>query len=588
MSEENRSDILTVSEQQPKAEGKKLQFNLIHDYPQKNAELLSSQYGFNIFLAGLLLMFAWAIHAVGITDRDLLSYLITLMLIQMIWMLWYIFRSQSFRRSNIEKDTDAGARWLRCGITLFAVITLILDSFKIGYYIGYSECLSITEGIFPVTHTVHTLLQVYFLWFHAKDIIQSFKTLERFGLIHAVFTNLLLWANGILTESKHELNEHKERLITLGFSNITMDHHTPECNCTSSVCSIFSQGIYYLYPFTIEYHILASTMLYVLWKNIGRTVKHHQQQKIHFKFHGITIGTVLGLIVLTTTVAVLVVYLIQIGRSKSKSELALNMFYLYAITVLILMCTSAVIGLIIYRLENKSLDDSESPAKKLDSDLLVGSACGSWLISWGSILAIICAETHPEYTWYNLPYSILVIIEKYIQNLFIIECINRKEEEPTDERSERIFSVSTRSNLSLASSSYDVINDSVTICNKEFPYISNSEVPVAEDCAEEQRSQDNNNSIRLTPCKVSIHTTRPAKLNKKRRVLKNIAAFLFLCNISLWIPPAFGCRPQYDNGLEEIVFGFEPWITVVNLAMPFSIFYRMHSASSLFEVYCKA
>lgn len=46
------------------------------------------------------------------------------------------------------------------GITLFAVITLILDSFKIGYYIDFSNCLSPTEGIFPVTHAVHTILQV--------------------------------------------------------------------------------------------------------------------------------------------------------------------------------------------------------------------------------------------------------------------------------------------------------------------------------------------------------------------------------------------------------------------------------------------
>lgn len=61
---------------------------------------------------------------------------------------------------------------------------------------------------------------------------------------------------------------------------------------------------------------------------------------------------------------------------------------------------------------------------------------------------------------------------------------------------------------------------------------------------------------------------------------------LFLL-FQLWIPPAFGCRPEYDNGLEEIVFGFEPWIIVVNLAMPFSIFYRMHAAAALFEVYCK-
>ncbi|XP_073430585.1 proton channel OTOP1 [Dendrobates tinctorius] len=588
MAEENKLDTLPSPEECQKSPEKKFHLNLIHNYPQKNAEILSCQYGFNIFLVGLLLMFAWAIHAVGITDRDPLSYHITLMLIQVVWMLWYIFGSYTQRRSIIEKDVDAGARWLRCGITLFAVITLILDSFKIGYYIGYSACLSITEGIFPVTHAIHTLLQVYFLWFHSKDMIQSFKTLERFGLIHAVFTNLLLWVNGVLTESKHQLNEHKERLITLGFPNITMDDHTPDCNCTSNVCSIFSEGIYYLYPFTIEYHILSSTMLYVLWKNIGRTVKHHQQ-KIHFKFHGITAGTIMGLIVLTTTIAVLVVYLIQIGRSKTRSELALTMFYVFAIIVLTLMSTAGIIGLLIYRLENKSLDKTESPAKKLDSDLLVGSACGSWLISWGSILAIIWAETHPDYSWYNLPYSILVIIEKYVQNLFIIECIHRKEEEePMDSRViERIFSLSGRSTLSL-SPSYEVVNESVTICNKEFPYMSNSELSLGEASSEEKKNQENNNSIRLAPSIMAVQANRSAKLNKKRRILKNIAAFLFLCNISLWIPPSFGCRPQYDNGLEEVVFGFEPWITVVNLAMPFSIFYRMHSASSLFEVYCKA
>lgn len=44
----------------------------------------------------------------------------------------------------------------------------------------------------------------------------------RFGVIHSVFTNLLLWTNGVLNESKHQLNEHKERLITLGFGNITI------------------------------------------------------------------------------------------------------------------------------------------------------------------------------------------------------------------------------------------------------------------------------------------------------------------------------------------------------------------------------
>ncbi|XP_069488061.1 proton channel OTOP1-like [Ambystoma mexicanum] len=601
MAEDNRLDIISLdahsmaapnspSSLQNKPLERRPQLIVAENYPQKNSEIRSSQYGFNVFLAGILLMFAWAIHAMGISERDLLAYLITLMLIQLVWMLWYIFRSYCQRCLTKEKDTHAGARWLRCGITLFAVITLILDSFKIGYFIGYSKCITIADGIFPVIHAVHTLLQVYLLWFHAKDIIQSFKTLERFGLIHAVFTNLLLWANGILTESKHQLNEHKERLFTLGFANITMDLHTPECNCTTSICSIFSQGIYFLYPFTIEYHILSSTVLYVLWKNIGRTAHSNLQQKIQFKFHGITAGTILGLLVLTTTIAVLVVYLIQIGRSKAKSESALTLFYVYAIIVLTLMCTVGIVGLLIYRTEARSLDDSKSPSRKLDADLLVGTACGSWLISWGSILAIILADTRPYYSWYNLPYSVLVIIEKYIQNLFIIECIHCKEEKAEGEIKsiKRILTVSSESTLSLPSAFEVICNEGATMCNKEFPYMTNGSVSMRENNADGDKSdQQNNNSFRLVAADLSIQEGNPRKLSRKRRILKNIAAFLFLCNISLWIPPAFGCRPQYDNGLEEVVFGFEPWIIVVNLAMPFSIFYRMHSASVLFEVYCK-
>ncbi|XP_061439969.1 proton channel OTOP1 isoform X2 [Rhineura floridana] len=465
-----------------------------------------------------------------------------------------------------------------------------MDSFKIGYFIGFSDCLSVTEGIFPVTHAVHTLLQVYFLWCHAKDIIQSFKTLERFGVIHSVFTNLLLWTNGVLTESKHQLNEHKERLITLGFGNITieLDDHAPQCNCTTAaLCSIFSQGIYYLYPFNIEYHILASTMLYVLWKNIGRKVEHLQQHKTPFKFQGKTLGTILGLVVFITTIAIVVVYVIQIGGSKRKSEIALMMFYLYAITVMTLMCTAGIVALLIYRLEEKSLDVSKNPARKLDADLLVGTASGSWLLSWGSILAVICAQSHPTYTWYNLPYSILVIIEKYIQNVFIIESIHREHEKVNDDiKTLRILTVSKGSTLSRAPSYKEIYNGTDGIENG--PYINgNYCLPESSGSGalDEDTSQGNSPVIPSTSA-FSLYSRNSAD-NNKRSILKNIAAFLFLCNLSLWIPPAFGCRPEYDNGLEEMVFGFEPWIIVVNLAMPFSIFYRMHSAASLFEVICK-
>uniref|UniRef100_G3QH42 Otopetrin 1 n=1 Tax=Gorilla gorilla gorilla TaxID=9595 RepID=G3QH42_GORGO len=557
--------------------------------PQKLAEMLSSQYGLIVFVAGLLLLLAWAVHAAGVSKSDLLCFLTALMLLQLLWMLWYVGRSSAHRRLFRLKDTHAGAGWLRGSITLFAVITVILGCLKIGYFIGFSECLSATEGVFPVTHSVHTLLQVYFLWGHAKDIIQSFKTLERFGVIHSVFTNLLLWANGVLNESKHQLNEHKERLITLGFGNITtvLDDHTPQCNCTPpTLCTAISHGIYYLYPFNIEYQILASTMLYVLWKNIGRKVDSHQHQKMQFKSDGVMVGAVLGLTVLAATIAVVVVYLIHIGRSKTKSESALIMFYLYAITLLMLMGAAGLAGIRIYRIDEKSLDESKNPARKLDSDLLVGTASGSWLISWGSILAILCAEDHPRYTWYNLPYSILAIVEKYIQNLFIFESIHREPKKLSEDiQTLRMVTVCNGNTMPLASSclkSGGVAGD-VAPWGRDMPPAANGNVCLRERCDKEEKQEESSWGGNPSP----VHLPRFLQGNAKRKVLRNIAAFLFLCNTLLWIPPAFGCRPEYDNGLEEIVFGFEPWIIVVNLAMPFSIFYRMHAAASLFEVYFK-
>ncbi|XP_005866214.1 PREDICTED: otopetrin-1 [Myotis brandtii] len=466
-------------------------------------------------------------------------------------------------------------------ITLFAIITVVLGCLKIGYFVGFSDCLSATEGVFPVTHAVHTLVQVYFLWGHAKDVIQSFKTLERFGVIHSVFTNLLLWANSVLNESKHQLNEHKERLITLGFGNITivLDDHTPPCNCSPpALCSAISHGIYYLYPFNIEYQILASTMLYVLWKNIGRRVdsrQHRQHRKMQFRFQGVAVGSGLGLAVLAATIGVVAVYLIHIGRSKTKSESALILFYLYASALLTLMGAAGLAGLRLYRLDEQSLDESKNPARKLDADLLVGTASGSWLLSWGSILAILCAEARPAYTWYNLPYSVLVIVEKYIQNLFIIEATHRVPGTPGEDiRALRVAVVCNGGDAPLASSCLK--SDAVARdLGSQMPPAANGSLCLREVSGPGEAAPG--------------PACRPRLLqgSTQRSVLRNIAAFLFLCNISLWIPPAFGCRPEYDNGLEEIVFGFEPWIIVVNLAMPFSIFYRMHAAASLFEVYCK-
>nr|DBA29315.1 TPA: hypothetical protein GDO54_009551 [Pyxicephalus adspersus] len=537
----------------------------VHEKLLKNSETASSQYGVNIFIVGLFLMFAVYLKIMGLTESDRLMFLVILMLIQVVWMIFYICVSDRKKWAPTEKDGHAGARWLRCGIVLFAITTLVMHALKLGYFVGYSECIPIIEGIYPVTHIVHTFFQVYFLWCHSKDVIKSFKTLERFGLIHSVFTNLLLWASAVATESDHQLEEHMERLKSLGFTNLTLTYPTDiahlECNCSTNLCKDFKKGIYYIYPFYIEYQILASAMLYVLWKNIGNKTSHlHHKNKLNFD--GVYVGCFLGLIVMAATIGIVAIYLLNIGRSKTNSEAALSIYYFYSITVLGLMSIGSLLGLVIYKTEKTSVFKEKSPAVKLDAELLVGSSIGSWIISWGSILAIIFAEHHPTYTWYNLPYSILVIVEKYIQNLFIIAYINH----------------TPQNNLKASHIEIPIETGQVSVPAESTDFTTSKGIEV-----QQQASMQNQQSKK-------DKTHRPPadrKNNNRKLVLKNLTVLLFLCNLSLWIPPAFGCRPQYDNGLEATVFGIMPWIVLIDVALPFSIFYRMHSTYSLFDVFCK-
>lgn len=49
--------------------------------------------------------------------------------------------------------------------------------------------------------------------------------------------------------------------------------------------------------------------------------------------------------------------------------------------------------------------------------------------------------------------------------------------------------------------------------------------------------------------------------------------------------PAFGARPQFDLDTESKFYNFNMWAAIVNVGLPFGIFYRMHSVASLFEVF---
>ncbi|XP_059377183.1 proton channel OTOP1-like [Carassius carassius] len=553
----------------------KLKVNLTKKYPQKNAEILSGQYGANLLLIGVSVMLALAQHGPAVKNEHLLAFITALMLVQLVWMLCYMIRRERERGPVPERDAHASTSWIRGGLTMLALLSLIMDAFRIGSFVGYLSCVSAVLGVYPIVHALHTISQVHFLWFHIRDVIKKYETFERFGVIHAVFTNLLLWCNGVMSESEHFFNTHRRRLTELGYDNLSTVETEPGCNCTISVCSIFSTSLYYLYPFNIEYHIFVSAMLLVMWKNIGRTLElHSSSERPSTRSPGLMLGPMLGLLALASSVTVLVVYLIHIEKSQQTREAAISMFYLYGVVMMSCMCVASGAGLLVYRLEAWPMDTGSNPSRTLDSELLLGSSLGSWLMSWCSVVAVLAAGPgYPSFRWTCLVYSLLLVLEKCVQNLFIVESLYRRPRDPDEEPEPEIFSITP----GLEVPPYD------SIVNHGYETQDKPCATLEEETPENRAPSSRKNSHVTLPVRNQLNVTH----GRKRQILKNITIFLFMCNISLWILPAFGCRPQYDSGLEQDTFGHSVWTTVLNLAIPMNLFYRTHSVASLFEVFRK-
>lgn len=284
---------------------------------------------------------------------------------------------------------------------------------------------------------------------------------------------------------------------------------------------MFSSSLYYLYPFNIEYHIFVSALLFVMWKNIGRTIDYHSnQKKLVTKTKGLIVGPILGLLALASTIGILVVYITHIEQSFQMRQSAISMFYIYGIVMLVVMCSAGAVGLLIYRANHMPLDTSKNPSRQLDTELLFGSSIGSWFMSWCSIVAVFNTTSNPPYHWTNLIYSLLIVLEKYIQNLFIIESLyrqqeNREREDPELLAAPEIFSVTS----SLAPPYNGIINQAYDTPDRT--------------CVENEQVYGCARKHSEVPLPVGNKIKEPS--NIKRQVLKNIAFLLIMCNISVSI-----------------------------------------------------
>ncbi|KAL7378321.1 hypothetical protein ABVT39_011775 [Epinephelus coioides] len=519
----------------------------------------------NILILGCALVSGSAYNNVKISSVDLQVFLIIIILLTSIWMIYYVIYTARTENAIVYKDGHAGPVWLRGGLVLFGLLSIIMDIFKIASYVGYLHCDSAVKVAFPVVQLLFIIVQTFFLWIHAKDCVQLQRNITRCGLMLTLSTNLVVWMTLVTEESVHqttfpEYPENETKIYGRKMYISKAGYGDDKCKCSHGSCSTFKNAYYYLYPFSIEYSLFASAMAYVMWKNVGRLTEEHGHHHFKFRPKDVFFGPLAGILLVVAGLATFIVYEMVMGDDDSEEDEkdhAVMMHFVMNIVIVTLMSVSTVIGCAVYKFDHREHVSEKNPTRNLDVGLLVGASLGQFIISYFTIVAMAATGTKGHLNRLNLTWAILMIIQLGLQNLFIIEGLHR---EPFHEVHE--------------------VHPITVVAN---PYVLQS----GKDLSMLERSE---NDPKASPVLTthSQHSHMPEhrhKLSWKRRVLKEVCAFLLMGNIILWIMPAFGARPQFDHDTETGFYKFNMWAAVVNVGLPFGIFYRMHSVASLFEVF---
>lgn len=382
-------------------------------------------------------------------------------------------------------------------------------------------------------------------------------------------TNPAIWMATVVDESVHQAHSLGSPHGNTSHTRLALESERAggpvgeDCSCNTDVCQIFQQGYFYLYPFNIEYSLFASTMLYVMWKNVGRLMASsthghsHTPSLLSLFRETFFAGPILGLMLFVVGLAVFIIYEVQVSGERSRTQQALVMYYTFNIVCLGLMTLVSLSGSVIYRFDRRAMDHRKNPTRSLDMALLVGAALGQYAISYYSIVAAVAGTPRELLAGLSLAHALLMIAQHTFQNVFIIESLHRVPPgaEPHGTPPKEPCHGLTFANL-------DTLH-TLPACPPTPRLVGPS--PAGPQGAV---------SITLAP-----------RGHWRYRCLKDISLFLLLCNIILWIMPAFGARPHFSNTVEVDFYGYSLWAAIVNICLPFGIFYRMHAVSSLLEVY---
>ncbi|XP_028028546.1 proton channel OtopLc-like isoform X1 [Bombyx mandarina] len=445
-----------------------------------------------------------------------------------------------------------GSFYLRMGAVAFGIGSMIYSGLEFGQYWELernTNCHNVLLALTPATRMAFIFIQMYFIFLNNEMKVYKHKIVARFGLMHMVGTNLSVWLNVLVQETKHEiLTFYDPENKTIGLSHrlafqkafaslatevppshpaaahlrvprgLKGPHHIFECRRTNIMGTLVQDASPFLFPCTIEYSLICAAILYVMWKNISKypskdvaaaIAKARILEGLAYKKspHLYSVdcarahkGLFFGILVLVLTIISLILFFVLVSKKEyaSLAVVEVNMceLALYAMTTL-----ASLAGMFCVR--NLKYDGNRN--LELDNILLVGAQTGMFI--YGTFTIIGGHFTIEKNTILILITALSSLIQTTCQTMFILDASRRS-------------------------------------------------------------------------------AKTPEQLRKKPG--REIVTFLLVTNLAMWAINTLEKSRAESHPVQLHFYGLWAWTIITHVSMPLAIFYRFHSTVCLCEIWKRA
>uniref|UniRef100_A0A146LN45 Otopetrin-2 n=3 Tax=Lygus hesperus TaxID=30085 RepID=A0A146LN45_LYGHE len=442
-----------------------------------------------------------------------------------------------------------GSFYLRMGAVAFGIGSMIYSGLEFGQYFELerdTKCHNVLLALTPATRMAFTFIQMYFIFLNDEQQMRvtRHKVLARFGLMHMIGTNLSVWLNVLVQETKHEIltfynpenNTIEVHSKTSGhgvYSKISTTphhrvarglmgpHHIYECRRTNIMGSLVQDASPFLFPCTIEYSLICAAILYVMWKNISRQAlrisepvqsspeKMDKVPPFHYKRspHHYSVdcaqahkGLFGGILVLVLTMISLILFFVLISRPELVSFAVMELT-ICELTLYIMAILATLIGMIqVRQLKYDGLRNLE-----LDNILLIGAQTGMFIYSTFTIIG--GHFTLEKNTVLVLGTALASLVQTLCQTMFVLDASRRS-------------------------------------------------------C--------------VTPEQI------------RHKPGREIVTFLLVTNLAMWAINTLEKSRAESHPIQLHFYGLWAWTIITHVSMPLAIFYRFHSTVCLCEIWKRA